>query len=70
MSFAAVIIVVACLLIGGCFALVVINVDAMVDELEQENELIAYVDDSYTETESRSLSSVINLIDNVASCIS
>jgi cell division transport system permease protein len=68
MSFAAVIIVVACLLIGGCFALVVINVDAMVDELEQENELIAYVDDSYTETESRSLSSVINLIDNVASC--
>ncbi len=68
MSFAAVIIVVACLLIGGLFALVAVNVDAMVDELEKENELIAYVEDTYTETQSRGLSTDINRIDNVASC--
>ncbi len=68
MSFAALIIVVACLLIVGCFSLVVFNVDAMVNELEKENELIVYVEDTYSESEARSLSTQINQISNVASC--
>ena len=68
MSFAAVIIVIACLLITGMFLLIVLNVDAIVTDLEQDNEIVAYVDETYTESQARSLSSEINLIANVQSC--
>ena len=51
MSFAAVGITVACLLIMGTFTLVAVNANELLVTLEQENEILAYVDDSYTETQ-------------------
>ncbi|MBR2520964.1 MAG: permease-like cell division protein FtsX [Oscillospiraceae bacterium] len=68
MSFAAAVIVLACLLIGGCFFMVIINANAIVTGLEQENKVIVYVDETYTEAEARSLGSRLNQIENVASC--
>lgn len=68
MSFAAVIIVLACLLIVGCFFMVVMNVSSIVTQLEQENEVIAYVDETYSESQAMSLSSEINKIENISSC--
>ena len=67
MSFAAIGITVACLLIMGTFTLVAVNANALLRTLEQENEILAYVDDSYTETEARALQRTLEAIPNVAS---
>ena len=48
MSFAAIGITVACLLIMGTFTLVAVNANELLRDLEQENEILAYVDDIYT----------------------
>lgn len=47
MTFAAVGITVACLLIMGTFTLVAVNADEQLRELEQENEVLAYVDETF-----------------------
>ena len=67
MSFAAIGITVACLLIMGTFTLVAVNANALLENLEQENEILAYVDDSYTEAQARALQTRIEAIPNVAS---
>ena len=67
MSFAAVGITVACLLIMGTFTLVAVNANELLRDLEQENEILAYVDDSYTETEAKALQKKLEDIPNVAS---
>ena len=59
MSFAAVCMIVACLLIMGSFTLVAVNLDNMLGDLEAENEFLAYVDESYTEEQARDIKSQI-----------
>lgn len=67
MSFAAIGITVACLLIMGTFTLVAVNANALLADLEQENEILAYVDDSYTEEQAKALQSELEKVPNVAS---
>lgn len=67
MSFAAIGITVACLLIMGTFSLVAWNANALLEELERENEILAYVDDSYTEAQAKALESKLERVPNVAS---
>ena len=67
MSFAAIGITVACLLIMGTFTLVAVNANQLLRDLEQENEILAYVDDSYDETQARALQKKLQSIPNVAS---
>lgn len=67
MSFAAVCMIVACLLIMGTFTLLAVNLEHMLGELEKENEFLAYVDESYTQEEARQLESQLASLDNVAS---
>ena len=67
MSFAAIGITVACLLIMGTFSLVAWNANALLEELEQENEILAYVDDSYTEAQAKALESKLERVPNVTS---
>ena len=67
MSFAAVGITVACLLIMGTFTLVAVNANELLRDLEQENEILAYVDDSCTEAESKALQKKLETVPNVAS---
>ena len=66
MSFAAVCMIVACLLIMGSFSLVAVNLDHMLGDLEAENEFIAYVDDTYTEAQARAMQSELEKISNVS----
>ena len=66
MSFAAICMIVACLLIMGTFSLVAINLDNMLGELEKENEFLAYIDDSLTEAQARAVETQIKSIPNVA----
>ena len=66
MSFAAVCMIVACLLIMGSFSLLAVNLDNMLGDLEAENEFLAYIDESYTEEEARALQAEIEAIPNVS----
>ena len=65
MSFAAVCVTVACLLIVGSFSILMYNVNIMVEDLNQTNEILAYVDSSLSEAEAKSIGTKINMIDNV-----
>ena len=65
MSFAAVCVTVACLLIVGSFSIMMYNVNIMVEDLNQTNEVLAYVDSSYSEAEAKSIGTKINMIENV-----
>ena len=67
MSFAAIGITVACLLIMGTFTLVAVNADANLKQAEQDNEILAFIDDTYTEGQAKALQSKLEAIDNVAS---
>ena len=67
MSFVAIGITVACLLIMGTFTLVAVNANELLRDLEQENEILAYVDDSCTEAESKALQKKLETVPNVAS---
>ena len=65
MSFAAVCVTVACLLIVGSFSILMYNVNIMVEDLNQTNEIMVYVDDTMPEAEAKSIGTKINLIENV-----
>ncbi len=67
MSFAAVCMIIACLLIMGTFSLVAVNLEHNLVKLEDENEFLAYIDESLSEEEARALQSTIEAIPNVAS---
>lgn len=65
MSFAAVCMIVACLLIMGSFSLLAVNLDHMLGDLEAENEMLAYIDENYTEEQARSIQPEIETLPNV-----
>ena len=66
MSFAAVCMIVACLLIMGSFSLLAVNLDHMLGDLEAENEFLAYIEEDYTEEQARSLQTKIEAVPNVS----
>jgi cell division transport system permease protein len=65
MSFAAVCVTVACLLIVGTFASVVYNANIIVEDLNKTSEIKVIVDESLSEAEALSVGTQINLIQNV-----
>lgn len=66
MTFAAIGITVACLLIMGTFTLVAVNADAQLKKVEQENEILAYVQDDYTTTQAQALKQKLEAVPGVA----
>ena len=65
MSFAAVCVTVACLIIIGSFSMLLYNLNIRVAEVEQDAEILVYIDENYTEAEAKSVGSKINMIENV-----
>ena len=65
MSFAAVCVTIACLVIVGSFSILAYNLDVMVEDLNQTSEILVYVDSSLPDAEARSIGTQINLMDNV-----
>ena len=65
MSFAAIFVTVACLLIVGSFSLAMYNVHIMVDELNRSSEVMVYIDENLSLSEARSIETRINLVNNV-----
>ena len=68
MSFAAIGVTVACLLIMGTFSLVAYNANENLADLQKENAMVAFVDDSLTESQAKALQSKLEKTDNVADC--
>ena len=68
MSFAAIGVTVACLLIMGTFSLVAYNANENLADLQKENAMVAFVDDSLTESKAKALQSDLEKVDNVADC--
>ena len=66
MSFAAIGITVACLIIMGTFTLVAVNANAMLADLESESQILAFVDLGASEEEARAMEKEILAVDNVA----
>ena len=66
MSFAAVCMIVACLIIMGSFTLLAVNLDNMLGDLENENEMVVYIDESLTEEQARFLQSTLAQVPNVS----
>ena len=66
MSFAAVCMIVACLLIMGSFTLLAVNLDNTLGDLENENEMLVYIDEALTQDQARALQPRLALVDNVS----
>ena len=66
MSFAAICVTVACLLIVGSFSCLVYNVNLMVEDLNKTNEIVAYIDETYSEADAQTIETKIRQqVDNV-----
>ncbi len=66
MSFASIGITVACLLIMGTFALVAVNANAMLEDMESRNQMLAFVDETLTDEEAKALEAQLEKVPNVA----
>ena len=66
MSFAAVCVTVACLLIVGSFSILAYNLDIMVDELNQTNEILVYIDENLELQEAKHVHSELSKIANIS----
>ena len=68
MSFASVTIITACLIIMGCITLLSLNIDSLIGDLEQQNEVVAFVDESIVdEAQAAALQPSVLGVENVLS---
>ncbi len=65
MSFAAVCVTVACLLIVGSFSSLMYNLNIMVEDLNKTNEVRVFIDENLTDAEARSVDTQLYMIENV-----
>ncbi len=65
MSFAAVCVTVACLVIVGSFSSLMYNLNLMVEDLNKTNEVMVYVDETLSDAEARSVGTKLNRISNI-----
>ena len=66
MSFASVTIIMACLIIMGVFTLLGLNINRVIADLEAQNEIVAFVDDSYTTEDAQKVGDFLLQVENVA----
>lgn len=69
MSFAAVSIILACLLITGSVTLMSYNINCVIADLQAQSEIIVWVEDTYSTEEALALESKLTAIDNVAEAV-
>lgn len=69
MSFAAVSVIVTCLLITGSVALISVNIDLKIQDLQKKSEISIFIDKALPQKEALALKSKLLKIDNVADAI-
>ncbi len=67
MSFAAMSVITVCLLLMGSFSLIATNIDNLLEDVESKNKVVAFVDETYSEEDSRALEDEILAIAEVDS---
>ena len=65
MSFAAVCVTIACLLIVGSFSCFAYNFNVIVEDLNKTNEVMVYVDETLSDAQARSVGTSLNQVDNI-----
>lgn len=65
-SFASVTVIAACLIIMGSFGLVAVNVDNLIGTMEEDSQILAFVDETLSDSDARSIESSIRSIANVS----
>ena len=68
MSFATITIITACLIIMGSVTLLSVNIDELISDLEDQNEVVAFVDENYSSDQATALENAIKSIGNISSC--
>ena len=68
MSFAAIGVTVACLVIMGTFSLVAYNANENLKDLQKENAVLAFVDENLSDSEAKALQSKLEKIPGAADC--
>ena len=66
MSLASILITVACLILMGSAILIAVNVNNIIDTLENENEIVAYVNENYSTQEAQALEPELTRLKNVS----
>ena len=66
MSFASVTIIMACLIIMGVFTLLGLNINRVIADLEAQNEIVAFIDESYTTEQAKAVEQRLLRVDNVS----
>ena len=69
MSFAAITVIAACLLVTTTFLLVAYNIDIQIEDLQSSNEIVVYIDETYTREQAEALKTSITAIANVEDAI-
>ena len=67
-TFAAIGIVAACLIVTGSVALVAVNLEYNLNQLMAENEILAYVEENYSEEETEKVGETLRDVPNVTDC--
>ena len=67
MSFASVTIIMACLIIMGSVSLLSVNIDALIGDLEDQNEIVAFVDEDLGDSEAAAIQQQILATNNINS---
>lgn len=65
MSFATVTIITACLIIMGSVSLLSVNIDALIKDLEDQNEIVAFVDEDLSDEDAAAISYQIKATENI-----
>ena len=67
MSFASVTIIMACLIIMGSVSLLSVNIDALIKDLENQNEIVAFVEEGIAdETEAAAIGDQLRVLPNIS----
>lgn len=69
MSFASVTIIIACLLIMGSFSLLAININSLIADLESQNEMLAFVEESLTMEQAQAIKPYLLAESNVSDVV-
>lgn len=69
MSFAAVSVIVACLLITGSVALISVNIDMKIQDLQQQSEIVIYIEETVPRDEALKMQAQLLNIPNVAGAV-
>ena len=69
MSFASITIIIACLVIMGSFALLAVNIDVIIGDAEDQNEIVAFIDDAYDDEFAMAIEAQIESIEFVESAV-